>query len=243
MPNKLKREFYDDEKTPEAYAEALAKLSIYDPIKKLELEEEERYLDIYCNAFEGLNVFNPYAFLYHGVRFDDDHSLFESILRDKEIRCARKTKQSFKAFGDNCNDGEYVSLMPFVDDEDLEFNVFVKNSVAFVVSPNLNPVKCKFLPYEQWAQVKYKLPMTKHRYSYAKLEYQYPDSFSLDYVVGLLYPLNHNIIQYGLSFARNDFEYIKALLKKYGFQDLHIFDPLDDFRLISGVLSFDTGRK
>ena len=216
------------------YEAALAKLSDYDDLKKLELEDELRFLDICGGDDEDVNIRNPYSHLYHGVRFDSEHKLFESILRDREIRCGKKTSLHSVDYSDNCNEGKYVSLTHYSGDVyDLEFKTFIGENISFMISPKLNPLKCKYLPYDEWEMIKTKLPKTRHRYSYAKGEYQYPESFSLDYVEGILYPFNYYTCIYGFNKTQEDFEYVKELLIKYGFGGLPILDQTDGFKVIS----------
>ena len=204
-----------------------------DNLKKLEAEEEFRFLDVRYKADEVTDISNPYFFLYHGVRMDSEHELFESILSDREIKCANKIG-FYRGFdSDNCNEGKYISLIHYSgDDYDIEFKTFIEENVSFIISPKLNPLKCKYLPFDEWEKIKKKLPKTKHRYSYAREEYQYPDSISLDYVVGVLYPLRFYSHKNGYMSAEEDLEYVKKLLIKYGFKDLPILDPTKGFEVL-----------
>ena len=215
------------------YGVALAKLSDDDCLKKLELEEERRFLDINPVIPEDETFINPYNHLYHGVRFDDEHILFESILRDRKIKSANQTELYWRADCENCNEGEYVSLIHYTgEDHDIEFKTFIEENVAFIISSKLNPLKCKYLPYDEWGEISKKLPKTKHRYSYARGEYQYPDSISFDYVKGILYPLKYYNYVNGYFKTKEDLEYIRHLLIRYGFKDLPILDPTDNFKAI-----------
>ena len=221
------------------YEAALAKLSDYDDLKKLELEDELRFLDIWGSEGEDVNIRNPYSHLYHGVRFDSEHKLFESILRDREIRCGNKIDLLSVDYSDNCNEGKYVSLTDYSGffASDLEFKTFIGENISFMIAPKLNPLKCKYLPYDEWEMIKTKLPKTRHRYSYAKGEYQYPECFSLDYVEGILYPFNYYSCIYGFDKTQEDFEYVKELLIKYGFEYLPILDQTDGFKVIKDQLT------
>ena len=85
--------------------------------------------------------------LYHGVRFDVMDRL-ESIFKDRAIKCSKNVDRSFVSYtgeekwlyfysddDENCNMGEYVSVMPQVDD--LEFDVFVRENIFFGIKPML----------------------------------------------------------------------------------------------------------
>ena len=217
------------------YEVALAKLDDSDQLKILELEKEVRFLDINHEQEENLDSINPYGCLFHGVRFDPDHQLFESILKDQKISCANRAKRYWRNYLDNCNEGEYVSLIDY-SDCNIEFKTFIQENVAFIISPKLNPLKCKYLPYEEWSKIKQKLPKTKHRYSYARHEYQYPDNIPLYYVIGISYPLAYFNQMYGFSKTKQDLTYIRNLLLKYDLEDLPILDPTDNFCILNNEL-------
>lgn len=216
------------------YERELSKLSDDDPLKKLELEDEETFLDIHPGAEKSKNVQNRHAYLYHGVRFDDDHSVFANILKDEAIKCGKDTPFSYRAGGDNCNEGEYVSLTHYTGDSyDLEFKTFIEENVSFIISPLLNPLKCKYLPFEEWEKIKSKLKSTRHRYSYARNEYQYKKEVSLDYAVGILYPFKYYCHIKGYYTTKEDFKRVRELLIRYGYAHLPILDPTNNFEDIS----------
>lgn len=218
------------------YQAALANLNDNDSLKTLELEGEFRFSDVRYEITEKESSYirNPYFHLFHGVRMDENHEIFESILRDKKIKCANQTNLYWRGFGDeNCNEGKYVSLIHYSgEDYDVEFQTFIEENVSFIISHKLNPIKCKYLPYDEWKQIKKKLPKTKNRYSYARHEYQYPDCIPFDYVEGILYPLKYYNHTKGFIKTQEDLKYVRKLLKKYGLEDLPILDPTDRFKII-----------
>lgn len=212
------------------YFSMLEKLPVQDPLRKLEEETEIRFLDLHNRVDVNANIRNPSCYLYHGIRFDSNHEIFESILSDRKILCGNKVKRHWQDYSDNCNGGEYVSLIDYSDEEyDIEFKTFIEENVSFIISPKLNPLKCKYLPYDEWEKVRKKLPKTKHRYSYARHEYQYPDYIPFDYVVGILYPLNYYNHTNGFQKTKEDFVYIKHLLREHGLEHLPILDPTNRF--------------
>lgn len=213
-----------------AYKSALEKLSDDDKLKQMELSEVLHFSDLYPGVLECRNPQNRYANLYHGVRFDEDHERFEQILIDEEIRCGNLTKGYYRAGGDNCNEGEYISLINYSGERyDIEFQTFVEENVAFIISPLLDPVKCKYLPFEEWDKIKSKLPMTRQRYSYARNEFQHKERISFDYVIGVLYPFQYYAHKKGYTKTREDFNRVKNLLREHGYSYLPILDPTDDF--------------
>lgn len=216
------------------YNQELARLSDDDALKRLELEESETFIDLHPNAKRHTDIFNPYYYLYHGVRLDDDHSHFASILRDQSIKCGEMLENYLRYGSDNCNEGKYVSLAHYTGDEyDIEFKTFIEENVTFIISPTLNPVKCKYLPYEEWDKIKNKMTKTKHRYSYARGEYQYKREIPFYYVSGILYPYAYYEHVKGYFKTKDDFIFIKGLLSAYGCSYLPIYDPTDNFKEIS----------
>lgn len=217
-----------------AYKQALDKLDDHDKLKKLELEPPMRFSDINPGVLESDGLEVPQIYLYHGIRFDEDHKILETILKEQEIKSANKTKCWYRSGGDNCNEGKYVSLIHYTGDKyDIEFKTFIEENVALIISPKLNPLKCKYLPYEEWEKIKKKLPMTKHRYSYAKGEYQVEDSIPFMYVVGLLYPYRYYCHIKGYTNTREDFKTVKRMLEFYDLSYLPIYDPTDNFEKIN----------
>ncbi len=217
------------------YEVCLNKLDNDDILKKLELEKEERFLDI--NPLDSVcytNIENRFAFLYHGVRFDDNHETFEKILKEQSIKCAKLSGLYWKISSDNCNEGEHVSLIHYTGHKfDIEWKTFIEENIAFIISPKLNPLKCKYLPYEEWSEIKNKLPQTKHRYSYARGEYQYPQEIPFRFVVGILYPFRYYSHIKGYMKTREDFKLIQSLLFSYGLTCIPILDPTNDFEDIT----------
>lgn len=218
------------------YESVLSKLEENDPLKKLELEPNERFLDLYPSADRVISARNIYGNLYHGIRFDDDHKILARILDDEAIKCGNLTENYYRVGGDNCNEGEYISLINYTGDYyDLEFKTFVEENVALIISPKLNPIKCKYLPYEEWEERKKKLPISKSRYSYARNEFQYPKQIPFDYVIGILYPFEYYARLKGYSKARESYRIVKELLKANCYSHLPILDPTDGFADISDL--------
>lgn len=216
------------------YNSELARLSDDDPLKKKELEESETFMDLHPNAYRHEDIFFPYDYLYHGVRLDDDHSHFASILMDQAIKCGELLKDYCRYGSDNCNEGKFVSLAHYTGDEyDIEFKTFIEENVTFIISPTLNPVKCKYLPFEEWDKIKEKITKTKHRYSYARCEYQYKKEIPFYFVRGILYPYSYYEHVKGYFKTKDDFIFIKGLLSAYGCSYLPIYDPTDHFKDIS----------
>ncbi len=153
-------------------------INIENKIAQLEKEPMITFQEEY-GITEELDLFEQDKFLYHGIRFGNQLEVLEQILRDKKI-LAGKYIDGYYSFSDNCNDGEYVSLINYSDST--EFETFVRSNICFVISPLMDAYKTKYLSSEEWDYIKeHRIPV-KNRYSYAKNEYQVKDEIPLEKV-------------------------------------------------------------
>ena len=112
-----------------------------------------------------------YDFLYHGIRSQKNLEILESIFKDKAIIAGNYQENNYYSnYSDNCNEGEYVSLLSIDSDYNLEYETFVKPNITLIVSKDCNAIKTIYVPYHKWQEIKRK--NTKHRYNYANNEYQ-----------------------------------------------------------------------
>ena len=129
-------------------------------------------------------------YLYHGIRFDIINRL-ESIFQTGYILPSNKVKGKFTSYdgtvkylyinndGDeNCNMGKYISVMPYEDD--LEFNVFVKENLFFAIKGSIEAIKTTHVSYDEYCDIKNKCD---NYYSYAFNEYFVENEISLDDVI------------------------------------------------------------
>lgn len=128
--------------------------------------------------------------LYHGIRFDSINRL-ESIFQSKSILCGKKVNPSFishdgttkyifiEYFDDeNCNLGEYVSVMPSIDS--LEFEKFVEENIFFAIKASVDALKTTHVSYDEYEELRKNVLSWDRLYSYAWHEYLVKDSISLD---------------------------------------------------------------
>lgn len=128
---------------------------------------------------EEMCLYEQDKFLYHGIRLGNQLEILEKILRDKKI-LAGKYIDGYYHYDDNCNDGEYISLINYSDS--LEFETFIRNNICFVINPLIEAYKTKYLQCDEWDYMKKNNLPVKNRYSYARYEYQVKDQIPLEQV-------------------------------------------------------------
>ncbi len=129
--------------------------------------------------------------LYHGIRFDAINRL-ESIFQTGYILPSNKVKREFVSYdgtvkylyisnsNENCNMGKYVSVMPYEDD--LEFNVFVRENLFFAIKGTIKAFETTHVSYDEYFDKKNKDECDDY-YSYAFNEYFVENGISLDDVI------------------------------------------------------------
>lgn len=147
-------------------------------IKKLDENDlitfaEECYIDYEPKLFE------QYYFLYHGLRFQQKLEKLEGIFKERKI-LAGKYLDDFFNYSDNCNDGEYVSVINYTNS--FEFKGFVSENICLVISPLCDAYKTIYVTHDIWNYIKKNNISVKNRYSYAEHEYQIKDFIPIDMV-------------------------------------------------------------
>lgn len=168
-------------------------------------------------------------FLYHGIRFQKKLEKLESILRDKKIK-AGNYLENYYSYDDNCNDGEYISLIEYPRESSLEYNTFIKENISLVISPKCKAYKTIYLPYDLWRKIKDN-PNLKNRYSYARYEYQVKECVPIDYVKAIGLPYRYLVTLGKKDIADFYKKEIIILMEKY---DIHI--PIVDTSFFNDII-------
>ena len=157
-------------------------------LKYLENMPPQTFLDIYDQTYDFENLRYIHNFLYHGIRFQNHLEKLESIFKDRAILAGNYQNQHSHYY-DNCNEGEYISLLSTDGHYNLEYETFILPNITLVISPNCNPIKTIYLPYHEWIQIKGK--KTKNRYSYANNEYQIKQKIPLTMIKAIGIPVRY----------------------------------------------------
>lgn len=161
---------------------------------------------------DDLYLRNMYGFLYHGIRFQTYLEKLESIFRDGKILAGRYIKDYY-CYGDNCNKGEYVSLLNVQKTDGISFTTFIDENISLLVTPYCDAIETKYVDFNTWDKIKdLKL---KQIYSYLPGECMCKDFIPLEYVKAIGVPYRHLIRTKGRSYADKLIEDIVVLMNKY----------------------------
>lgn len=182
---------------------------------KLESSENKTFLELNPHISEYPHITEYDFFLYHGIRFQNHLEKLEQIFESNAI-LAGNYQEYYYTYSDNCNEGEYISLLGFSDYRDLEYKTFVMPNISLVISPKCNAIKTIYLPYEEWEVISKRNP--KNRYSYAHGEYQVKQMIPIDMVKAVGLPARYLRLtnqEYLIETYKND---ILELMNKYNLE-------------------------
>lgn len=179
---------------------------------KLELEDTLTSNDIFYHDDYDEERFNPYAFLYHGIRFDNNLIKLENILKEKKI-LAGKYINGYYNYSDNANKGEYVSLIAYSEDRISGFDVFVKENICFLVSTDCDAILTKYVDFNTWEKIKD--IKTRNIYSYMAREFMVKDYVSFDFIKAIGVPYRYLVLSKGKEYADDVLLKVEQLMKKY----------------------------
>ena len=184
------------------------------PKEVYELEQEDMYTseDVFYLADSDEERFNPYAFLYHGIRFDDNMKKFENILKEKKILAGKYIKGYYN-YSDNANKGEYVSLTGYNTERISGFDVFIKTNISFLVSIHCNAFLTKCVDFNTWEKIKDE--NLRNLYSYMESEFWVKDFVPFEYIKAIGVPYKYLVLKNGKEYADEVLSKIDKLMKEH----------------------------
>lgn len=204
-------------------------------VERLEKEKQvtTNALGYYDNMFVPVSA--SWNFLYHGIRFQNHLEKLENIFKMQKL-LAGKYIEGYMNYGDNCNKGEYVSLLKWMEYTSLEYRTFIFENISLIISPKVNAIETKYLSIEDWIKIK-NLELN-NLYSYMRGECLVKDFIPLNYVkaVGVPYTYWCNINKEEL--AINLLNDLIALMDEY-----EVMLPIVDTSRYNDLLvDIDRGR-
>lgn len=168
---------------------------------------------LYENESE-LNIHDAGRLLYHGIRFQKYLEKLENIFKEKYLYAGHYMNYDYICSSDNCNKGEYVSLMSGIDYDTSEFETFILPNITLVVSPYVDAQLAQYVPFETWIKIQNKNYDLKHLYSYAHGEYMVPGGIPLDKILAVGLSTAHLRLN-NQTYSDKILEDIKSLMIKY----------------------------
>lgn len=195
------------------------------PTNVIKLEQEETYTSselLPTPSRERIkNNFNPYLYLFHGIRFDERLNKLEGIFKERKILSGQYISNYF-SYDDNVNKGKYVSLLSYNDN--IAYNIFILENISLLIYPDCNAQLTKYVNFDTWESIKD--IQTKHIYSYLEGEFLVKDYITLEYVAAIGVPYKYYIQIKGKEYADNLVDSIIQLMDKYSIS-LSIIDTTD----------------
>ena len=200
------------------------------PKDVLKLEQEEMYTSSELLPTPSRDKikdnFNPYLYLFHGIRFDHNLSKLEWIFKEKMILAGQYLSNYF-SYSDNANKGEYVSLLAY--DESISYKIFIQENVSLLIYPECDAILTKYVDYRTWESIKD--IKTKNLYSYLDGEYLVKDGIPFSYVAAIGVPYKYYLHTKGKEKADNILNSIIELMNKYSIS-LSIIDTTNYNRVL-----------
>lgn len=216
----MTKKYHKRKKETEKYIKPVKQLTSYNSIPSIkekiaeyESTDPQTFAEKYGFSKELYNqpditAFSYYFLLFHGIRFQQLEVL-EAIFQDKEIRCGNKIRTRIESYDgttksiwvgnykeENCNLGEYVSVIPYDDEWNIdgiitptfqtyEFNDFVRSHIFLIIKGHIDAIETFFLPWEEYHELKKSGIKHKNLYSYAHEEFLVKDHISLEDVLAI----------------------------------------------------------
>lgn len=185
-------------------------------IKKLEKITQKTFKEENNWINDEPNLLLRDCFLYHAIRHYNQLERLENIFKDGKILAGKYLTPEFKYnYSDNCNDDEYVSLLEFDYDYTMNYDIFIRNNITFVINHDCNAIKTTYISYDLWKYIKDNNIPVKNRYSYAIGEYQVKDYIPLELVCAIGIPYHNLQNNKGTIYAEEYKETIINLMKQY----------------------------
>lgn len=184
-------------------------------IKKLEQEpivttnQNHEYDDYEPESFDFVS-----EYLFHGIRFQKYLEKLENIFKERKI-LAGKYLPNYHFYSDNCNHGQYVSLLKYNSARQLEYETFILENISLLVTPLCNAQETKYVDYQTWKKIQQEQYQLKHIYSYMMGECMCKDLIPLNMVRAIGVPYQKLCLQGKETYAIQLVEDINKLMDKY----------------------------
>lgn len=188
---------------------------IFIPNEILKLEEDEIITtnkDGEYTLDDEIPFYSYNEFLYHGIRNQNYLEKLENIFKDKKI-LAGKYINNYYNYSDNCNKGEYVSLLDCSKTNEISFEVFILENISLLVSPCCDAIMTKYVDFYTWDKIK-KLDL-RQIYSYMMGECLCKDYISIEYIKAIGVPYTKMVRDKGYEYMDKLLNDIVLLMIEY----------------------------
>lgn len=188
-------------------------------IAKIERLEKEPQITTNQNNEYSENDSLPFYYvkdyLYHGLRFQGYLEKLESIFKLQKILAGKYIPEYYIPYFDNCNKGEYVSLLKLSDNK-VEYDEFILSNISLLISPLCDAIETKYIDYNTWCDLqKSGIGSLKHCYSYLRGECFCKDFIPFEMIKAIGVPYQRLKFEGKLEYANRLLKDIILLMEKY----------------------------
>ena len=171
-------------------------------------ENEEYSLD------DNIPFIYQYDYLYHGIRNQKYLEILEEIFKTRKILAGKYIK-NYSYYIDNCNKGEYVSLLKFSINNYLSYQTFIEENISLLITPAINAIETKYIDFYTWNIIREQKLLLKNLYSYMIGECFVKDYIDFKYVKAIGFPYYYLITSKGQDYTNKLLNDLYLLIQKY----------------------------
>ena len=184
------------------------------------IQELENTITTTTNQFneysldEDIPFIYQYDYLYHGIRNQKYLEIFEEIFKTRKILAGKYIK-NYHNYSDNCNKGEYVSLLKYSKDNYIAYQAFIEENISLLVTPAINAIETKYIDYSTWDTISKQKLSLKNLYSYMIGECLVKDYVDFSYIKAIGFPYKYLMTIKGQEYTENLLNDLYLLMHRY----------------------------
>ena len=163
---------------------------------------------------EDIPFIYQYDYLYHGIRNQKYLEILEEMFKKRKILAGKYIK-NYHNYTDNCNKGEYVSLLKYNKSNYIAYQTFIEENISLLITPAINAIETKYISYNTWEQIRTKKIPVKNLYSYMIGECFVKDYIDFEYIKAIGFPYYYLTKTEGKDYTKNLLNDLYLLMEKY----------------------------
>lgn len=163
---------------------------------------------------EDIPFIYQYDYLYHGIRNQKRLEILEEIFKTRKILAGKYIK-NYHNYTDNCNKGEYVSLLKYNKSNYIAYQTFIEENISLLITPAINATHTKYIDFNTWYTITQQKQTLKNLYSYMIGECLVKDYIDFSYVKAIGFPYQYLVNTKGAYYTKNLLNDLYLLMEKY----------------------------
>ena len=163
---------------------------------------------------EDIPFIYQYDYLYHGIRNQKRLEILEEIFKTRKI-LAGKYINNYYNYSDNCNKGEYVSLLKYNKANHIAYQTFIEENISLLITPAIDATHTKYIDFNTWDIINKQKLSLKNLYSYMIGECLVKDYIDFSYIKAIGFPYQYLVNTKGAYYTKNLLNDLYLLMEKY----------------------------